>query len=944
MEAYKPVYEDINITAHLDFYHFYKPNFSELFFLVEKHLLELDLTQTNWEGVNLSLPKNIPTNNPQDLEIIFSTTKNFLKNKNPDLIQAKKILLKLLNQAKKEVVQLWLAWVFYLDGDFEQAQEFLDKIYHSPDLKIALPAEYLQTMLYLKNKDYHKIPFQIKNWQLYYLNIPVPYNLQFASILASAKNFDSDEVQKKLNFLQTFKKNKTDSISQIFDLLQAWNYYNQNKYSAAYKILNELKTKGFSKEEIFQLNYWKAWSSLFAKKILTKKTKTTLLKKNNFTKKEELAYLFFLDNLLKNKRPFNKQLQTTLLKEVKNSSFYPYAVIVLLNQKKFSSKQKETLYQEYIELKTPELVFYYNIQKADYLRKKDKYKQALPYYLKARNASLLLSKNSQKFFSQINLNIGFIYLREKQYKQAERSLVNHQASLQTDLQEKNYTAQTLYYLALIYYLQKKADKILNLAPINNKKNKFYKEQFFFRAWANDRFGHNEDALKYIKLAQTHRSSFIQSLKSSLLFREKKYKKIIQLHNSKKNYTYDSDKFYIASLLKLGKEKKALAYLKKIKKQNQPFYSDLYLRVWLANKLYNEAINFALQKLQQKNISEIKLYETLSFAYHQLENWDTSIQYLEKIIALNSSVTSSKNAADNIFLNLLYSTEKKHIHHRNLIITQEYQSSKKKNSLSLWKKVVLLAEQHKRQLKFHKALKIYQNYLKKNTFQKASVQLLSQEILYLQSHWNLCVKYGKNPFFQESPLEKMDREIASNYCSIRQNKTIPFTIPQKLDYRKNSWLFLQAIMEEESESQKNSKKIIEQISVKELNPLEQQKYRLIQTKKQINNQEFKTALKSLNKAKNYIYFPANYTQMLFLQTQIYLRLGKKKEALNSLIKLIYSPLEKENRTFFIFDAMELLIEQGWKEETQLFFGSIYSKNLTDANQERYNKIKQWIIKN
>ena len=31
----KPVYEDINITAHLDFYHFYKPNFSELFFLVE---------------------------------------------------------------------------------------------------------------------------------------------------------------------------------------------------------------------------------------------------------------------------------------------------------------------------------------------------------------------------------------------------------------------------------------------------------------------------------------------------------------------------------------------------------------------------------------------------------------------------------------------------------------------------------------------------------------------------------------------------------------------------------------------------------------------------------------------------------------------------------------------------------------------------------------------
>ena len=61
-------------------------------------------------------------------------------------------------------------------------------------------------MLYLKNKDYHKIFSQIKNWQLYYPNIPVPYNLQFASVLASAKNFDSDEVQKKLNFLQKLKK------------------------------------------------------------------------------------------------------------------------------------------------------------------------------------------------------------------------------------------------------------------------------------------------------------------------------------------------------------------------------------------------------------------------------------------------------------------------------------------------------------------------------------------------------------------------------------------------------------------------------------------------------------------------------------------------------------------------------------------------------------------
>ena len=628
----------------------------------------------------------------------------------------------------------------------------------------------------------------------------------------------------------------------------------------------------------------------------------------------------------------------TLLKKIKKNSFYPYGVVTFLSQKRISKKQKEILYQEYIEIRNPNLIFYYNAQKADYLSKKADFSQALHHYFKARNASLLLSENSQQNFLKMNFNVGLIYLKQKKYTQAERVLNNQQTNLQTNSQEQNYRAATLYYLSVIYYFQKKADKILNLTPINNKKSKFYKEQFFFQAWANDRIGNTKASIKQIKLAQRYRSSNNQALTISLLFKQKKYKKIIQLHNSKKNHTYDSDKFYIAALLKLRKEKKALTYLKKIKKQNNILYADLYLKVWLANKLYKKAIDFSLQKLQQKNILEIPFYEALSFAYHQLEKWDASIKPLEIIIAINFSPESNKNAADNIFLNLLYSSEKKHIQHKNNIIANE-----KRNSLSLWGKVVLLAEEHKRQLQFRQALKIYQNYLKKNTFQKASIQLLNQEILYLQSYWNLCVEYGKIPFFQETLAEKMDRRIASNYCSIRQNKKIQFPIPQKLDYRKNSWLFLQALSEKQTTNLIDSK-IIGQIKIKKLNLLEQQEYRLLQTESQIQSQKFTAALKNLHQLQNYIYFPANYRRKLFLQTQIYLHLEKKKLALNSLAKLIYSPLDKKTRMEFILTAIEILIEQGWREEIQLFFGSIQSKNLTEANQERYNKIQQWIIEN
>ena len=67
-------------------------------------------------------------------------------------------------------------------------------------------------------------------------------------------------------------------------------------------------------------------------------------------------------------------------------------------------------------------------------------------------------------------------------------------------------------------------------------------------------------------------------------------------------------------MKLDKEKKALAYLQKIKKQENPLYIDLYLEVWLANKLFNKVEEFSLQKLQQKTSPEssLKKYYPLHF--------------------------------------------------------------------------------------------------------------------------------------------------------------------------------------------------------------------------------------------------------------------------------------------------------------------------------------------
>ena len=136
-------------------------------------------------------------------------------------------------------------------------------------------------------------------------------------------------------------------------------------------------------------------------------------------------------------------------------------------------------------------------------------------------------------------------------------------------------------------------------------------------------------------------------------KKKKYQTIVQAYNSKKTHSYTSNKLYVASLLKLDKEKKALAYLQKIKKQENPLYIDLYLEVWLANKLFNKVEEFSLQKLQQKTSPEIKFYKNLALVYHQLENWDLSIQYLETIIASilsnpENNLKTVKNVEDKLF--------------------------------------------------------------------------------------------------------------------------------------------------------------------------------------------------------------------------------------------------------------------------------------------------------
>ena len=88
-------------------------------------------------------------------------------------------------------------------------------------------------------------------------------------------------MQENLNFLKTLKKNKDFRISQSFNLLQAWSYYNHKKYASTYRILSRIKTKNLNKEENFQLRYGQAWSALFAKKKMTKKTKNILIKGSN---------------------------------------------------------------------------------------------------------------------------------------------------------------------------------------------------------------------------------------------------------------------------------------------------------------------------------------------------------------------------------------------------------------------------------------------------------------------------------------------------------------------------------------------------------------------------------------------------------------------------------------------------------------------------------------
>ena len=885
-------------------------------YIIRKQRISFDLHKPKFATLLTSIEKKLPQLIIEELPLAENKkiSKILTEFKNKATI-SEAIKQQLTNLAKSNdidnhLVSLWLALIYYTENNLDLAQEFLNQAYLSASSEINLKRETLQSLLYLKKKQYGLIKIKIKNWDLYYPFSSVPRTLTLIDILSLGKNNLHQKMQQKIQLVKL--NNKNDVATQYFLLLKCWNYYYIRQYDQAFALCKNISKKGFLKQEQLQITYFQLWLAFFTK---NNKTYARLFKQLSKEKiidfmKKELNYLSFIKQIQKKK--------LADLEPFKNSVFYTAAFVLLQAKNKLELKPKEFLISNLETRKNPEIVFFYQSQQAELLQEKGQLDKALQHYFKALSATLNFPfPKDEYFYAQTYFNIGIVYLKKNKFKKAS-------AILSQFKNHKQLANLAKYHLSIIYYFQKKPKELLALKV--SPPRQIYDDYIFLQAWANQQLGKVDLALK---LSKKTKVPLVQALIFSIDYQNKQYDKIIKSYKGK---TYDETKFYIYALLQNKKKKQALLHLQPQSKNSE--YTNLYLRVLIANKLYNQVINYVDQQLKNNNPNERQLYVAAAFAYYQLNNWNESLLFIEKIILTNPSIQTENKAWHNVFLNLLYSPTKQHQQYLNKLIANET-----KNSFELWQKVIVLADYLEKKLKFKEALKVYRSYLDANTYQKASIQLLIQKNFYLQSYFDLCQEYGKSAFYQETDEQLIDRQLTLGYCDLytkeQSQKDLKIT---NSEYRIASWALLKLLEKKTLDVPDPLQKQKEQLNI-----FERQKYSLYRAQYSLNQGELAKAEAILNEADNYILQPEHYQEMLLLKIQIYLAKGENKEALNYLTKLIYNPfIESKTRGVLILKATELLLELNWYEEANRIFITINKNQLPQNLQEQYGKIYQQLL--
>ena len=864
--------------------HIYQPSFSKL----------IDSSYNKLIKINIVFPKTIAIKNEDKINSYFQQ----LKKGNSLALETKLEKIASSSSLKNQLIALWLAQINYQKNNLAKSQMFLNFAYLSENNEIALQAEYLQALIYFKTKKYQKIKLQIKNWKLSY-KIPIPQKFDFLELFIAIKEGKYNQV------LQKIKKLEKTKLAE-FALVKALLHYKLHQYQNAYKNLQKIRFSNYQKSEQQEIYYLQLWVSFFAKyKKEYQRVKKIVIKNAKYQNKQELAYLFLIEKMLSNKPVYKK------INALASPSLRLAGLLLLAEQNLLTKPQRNNFFKNDIFVKNSPLLFYYNTKKSAYLVEKQAYFQALDYLFAAQYQAELYPLHFEKEkLTKLNLAIGITYLLQNNTKKAEEVFTNWKTT-------NGYFALVNYYLAYIYYKQINPQRMLQLVQQTTPQKTFATELLFFRAWANYRLGKKKIAMQIL---QKNNKNLVKSLLYGIYFQKKDFQKIIQSYNPKAKTTYNVDKFYILSLVKEQKPLLALAYLEKNNKQANPLYYQLYLEVLLANELYQKTVAWSSKNIKEHQKSFV-FTTYLAQAFFLLKEYEKSLQYLETSQILHSQLP---NINYNNLLNIVFLKT-------NLVAEIKLLQKAKKNTHRLFQKNLLLASKLAENLQQKTELQLYRDYLKQNSYKKVTMQLLIQRNLYLQSYFELCLKYGEYAFQGESEKEKQDRQILNSYCA--QNAQIAYPIElnykkrKNKQYREHSWRLIELL------ASKKERKILSN----KLNLLEKQYYFIYFAKEALLKENPSLALATLKKASNDVFFSENEKQIYLLKANAYLIQNKKKQAINHLIKLLYASQNQETQVILIFKILPLLLAENWHQDAKQILSQINKDQLPAQLQKQYLQI-------
>jgi len=902
-----------------------------------------------------SLPDDFPQNTPTNWLTEFSPSLSRLFRGNDGrlnngiyfyrrnmLDHAESELLPLLKQPSQfsEPAVLYLAWIKFKDGHWEETNRLTNQLLLSDDTNLVKEAYYLKSVVYLEQKQYEKgaelgeamrarIPESQFDLKQSYVQLICLVQLGYWNEAEKLSN----DIQKR-SIAYTKQYYKTIELAALID-------YSQGHYLSSLK--KYLRARSYNAHPAYQFAMDRRIAWLY---YITGAYEAAL---NTLQELNSVYFSDFADEFVYLRLACRVQLQQwsqvkPLLDGLKDTSlFHTYASFLVRTHLK-NPTDHPALFNQVAQqnFDFPEMKFHVAILDGNLFFTQGQYPEAKDAFIRALSVD---SSNSDYWIAQYNL--GLTHLRLGQYSSAE-------ADFNTLLRSINGTRadQLRYHLSYAQYQQSKPEETLNslkLIHIGSLDRKQQVELKMMEGGSLLRLNKNDAARKvFLDIWHSDRKQDALELVAIIYYDQQQYSEVIKLvrehpeHRSTLLIVYE-----VKSLLAMRQFEEAKKTIEPIT-QDSDSLIELRLEVWTANLEYDRIITDVTSRLGKTTDPQKRrfYYLTLGDAYFNLQRYQESKNQFYRALNLTEEPTLKSLVLYNIALSSYYYKDyTSFLREVNQVLSRKEIDYEVRFNLT-----ILLAEFYQKSGKLELSDGVLEKYNQSHSYNQASIHIKRVRLWFQSGNPGKCAKLGKTGTGTENDYQRRDRIIMFGYCAnASQQPAAAINIIRKElkkdrnPYRTNELNFVLAQAYAQTGDFKHSLKLAKNLIIKPLNLKVRQDTQLLITRDLLELNEPEKARAELGNVNQYRN-TQQYVSSLQLRSEIEFKQKQYHQAYRTLLRIYYlsdsSPIVRQSA---LLSLSEGYLKEKDLESAERHFRKIDPEIIKQepSAQKRYDSVKSVI---